>query len=208
MLALTQLIGRVYASLTAGQSGSPRALLVFGFGLSGERRERHGHAPPLEAVILVDLADLGELLFDAAEDLLALIKVGKLPSSEAKRELHPVAAGKEITSTLNLDAKIMLADLGRFYADFLKFRLTSGGLGLLLLLPLGILPLAVIHNAADWRSGSWGDLDKIQPRLTRAIHGVAHIHDAHLLIVLVYKTNGRNANLLIATKTLFDDRSP
>ena len=85
------------------------------------------------------------------EDLLPFLDVRQFSAAKPQPELHAVASLEELPRVVDLDLQVVLADLGRLDADFLQLSLVSLGLGLSLFLALGILPLAVIYYAADWR---------------------------------------------------------
>jgi len=139
---------------------------------------------------------------------MALFDMGQFPSSEPKRELNAVAPLEELSGVPDLNLKVVFADLGRLDADFLQFRLVAVGLGLLLLLPLGVFPLAVIHDPADRGGCLRGHLDEVHPGLTGPGQGVLDLHNAHLLVVLVDQPDGGDADAFVAAKLFTDDRSP
>ena len=79
---------------------------------------------------------------------------------------------------------------------------------LLLLFLLRVLPLAVIHDAANGRTLGRCDLDQIHAGLLGELHGIIHRDDAKLLVLLIDEANRRDANSFVGTKVLSDGRSP
>ena len=109
--------------------------------------------------------------------------------SESERELHPVTAKEKTAGPLDLDHKIVLVDLWGPYADLLQLGLMPMRLCLAFLLGEIVLVLAVVENSADWRGGSWYDLNEIQSRLARHGLGFAEGHDSGWFLVLIDQAN-------------------
>jgi hypothetical protein len=74
------------------------------------------------------------------------------------------------------------------------------GLGFLLLLL--VLPLAVIHDAANGRARVGGDLDQVQPGLTGHGQSLVGLHHAHLFVLFVDQADGAQSNSLVDPQAL------
>src|SRR4051812_2781687 len=76
------------------------------------------------------------------------------------------------------------------------------GMGLLFFFALLVLPLAVIHKAADRRLFIGGNFDQVQARLASEAYGFRGGHDADLFICFVDQADGRDSDLFVATQTV------
>lgn len=138
-----------------------------------------------------------------AEDSLAFVHVCQLTPSESQRKLHAVAALKKLAGVLDFYIQIVIANLRRLDANFLQFSFLAVRLGLLFFLPLGILPLAVVHDSTYRRAGLRSHLNQIQSGLACARHSVTYVDDPDLIVILIDQAYGRYADLFVTTKVLF-----
>jgi len=173
-----------------------------------KRSQGHGQPPGFESVVLVDLGDLSEACLYLLEDISPLVDMGKFPPAEPQAELYAVAPREKILSPLDLDPQVVVADLGSLDTNFLQLGFVSPGLGFLVFLLLFVFELPKVHNPADRRPGCGGNLHKVQPGLPRTGLGIASIHNASLLLVLVDQADRRNTNLMIATQISSDGLTP
>lgn len=112
-----------------------------------------------------------------------MILVQHLPSAKEHRKLDFVALFQEFTGVFLLNFQVMLVCLGP-KPDFLQ---GTRMLGVLLVCLtqfslLLVLPLAVIHDAADRRIAGGCHLYKIQPHFACPVQGFPRVHNADLIV--------------------------
>ena len=131
---------------------------------SGPGRQHHHHLPALEARLLLDLGDLGGVVLDAVEELVAELLVRHLAAAEAQGDLDLVAFLEEALHRAHLHVVVVVVD-HRPELDLLDLDhfLFFAGFGRLLLRLVLVLP--VIEKLADGRGRIRGDLDQIEPGL-------------------------------------------
>jgi len=137
------------------------------------------------------------------------VSMSSPPSHNLHEDPNPMTFLQKLLGVLQPIKQVVLAHL-RGQANFLQFLLMLSGF--LLLLPLLILELAVVHDAADRRAGVGGNLNQVQAFGASQSYGVPCVHDTEFLTVLVNDQYLRDANLLVYPKfpalLVSDVRSP
>ena len=103
-----------------------------------------------------------------------------LASAKHDDESDLVAFFEEAPDVLHLEVHVVLVGL-RPELDLLRLEGRHALLLLLLLLRLFVLELAVVHDPAHRRNGSWRDLDEIEALVLGDAQRLIRRHDAELL---------------------------
>src|SRR5215211_4346597 len=98
------------------------------------RRQHHHHLAAFEAGLLLDLGDLGGVVLDTVEQLIAQLLVRHFPAAEAQRHLDLVAFLEEALHRAHLHVVIVIVDhRPEFYLLDLDHFLFLAGFSRLLL---------------------------------------------------------------------------
>src|ERR1700694_4564392 len=122
-------------------------------------------------------------------------------AAEAQGDFDLVALIEKAPHRAHLHLVIVIVD-HRSEFDFLDLDdlLLFSGFGCFLLRL--ILVLADIQNLADRRTGIWGDLDEIEPRLGRSLKGALDFDSAVIGSVLVDQLYLADADLLVNARAV------
>src|SRR6201996_3288208 len=138
--------------------------------LGSARRQDHHDLTSLEARILLDLGELGDIGLDLVEQLGADFLVGHFAAPVAQGDLDLVAFLEEALHCPHLHVIVVIVDhrpqLDLLDLDDLLFL--AGLRGLLL---RGIFELPVVHNLANGRTGVRRNLDEIHAGFERHLDG-------------------------------------
>jgi hypothetical protein len=181
--------------------------MLLGLMLAG-RCQHHGDALSFEPGGLVYLGYIGKGLLDFFKNRHAFIRVGKLPAPETERELHPVAAFKELAGLVDFDAEVVCVNFRRANTNFLQSGFMPVSFGFLLLFIERILVLAKVHDSANGRLGHRGDFHEIVTCLKCHANGIAGFNDPNLFVILIYQPYGRDPDPMVRSKVLRDSCSP
>ena len=84
------------------------------------RLKHQRHPPAFQLGVPLDFAERLKLGFDLLEDLPPQIHVGHFAAAELEGELHLVVFLEKIAGVIDLDLKIMIANLHRAQLQFLE----------------------------------------------------------------------------------------
>ncbi len=162
--------------------------------------EDQRHSPSLQLGIALHLAHQRQLALDLLEDVAPQVHVGHFAAAELQRELHLVSFLEELAGVVDLDQKIMIANLHGSELELLELPGSRRSARLVFLLLLLVAPLAVVHDAADRRARGRGDLDEIEAGLACEAQRLRGGDNSNLFFVLINQADGRDANLLVVTE--------
>ena len=128
-----------------------------------------------------------------------MLGVRHLAPAEDAHDLDLVARLQELAALVEAVLEVVGID-GRSHAELLELRAGVLLTAALLLLPLLVLELAEVHDAADRRPGRGRDLDEVEPRVIGALLRIGRRDDAHLLAVLVHQADFTDSDLTVATE--------
>jgi len=151
--------------------------------------EDQDHPLAFHLVVALDLGALPELGLDLGEDVAAEVDVGELAASELEGELDLVALLEELAGVVDLDLKVVVADLHGLHLDFFELTAANAGAGLVGFLLLLVAPLPVVHDLTDGRAGVGGDFDEVEPQLAGAPKGFGGGRGTDFIVVLVDQKN-------------------
>ena len=170
--------------------------LPVALGFFGERDQHHVHGASFRSRLLLDFCDIRNVYHDPFQDPQSSVLMHNFASAEKDGNLASVSSGKKSSDVLQLGLVIVLVSLGPDL-DFLDLDLTLFFTGRLLLLLLLILVLAVIHDTADRRFGSWRNLNQIQPFILRSFKSVIGVENTKLSTFFVDNPNFSHSDLTI-----------
>jgi hypothetical protein len=158
--------------------------------------EQHRHVASVEERLLLDLADLLDVLRQPRQQVPPTFRMRRLPTPEHDRHLHLRALVEEALDVSLLGVVVVDPDLGP-ELDLLDVDLRlvlAGELGLLLLL---VPVLAVIHDPRDGRISLLGDDDEVEIVVTRDIERLVLRLDAQLSAVFPDQPDPRGADIFV-----------
>lgn len=153
------------------------------------RLEHQRHAPAFHLRVALHLAHEEQFLLHLGEDVAPEIQVRHLAALEAQRELDLVALLEELAGVVDLDLKVVVADLHGLHLDFFELTAANAGAGLVGFLLLLVAPLPVVHDLTDGRAGVGGDFDEVEPQLAGAPKGFGGGRGTDFIVVLIDQKN-------------------
>src|SRR5579872_703475 len=185
---------------------APRWVFSFGMTVLLLRREDGGQDVALHARVKLDVGLRLDIAEQAREQLHSDLFVGDLASAELHDGLDFVAIAQEPQHIVLLELVIVLVGVGpkfHFFDDDVLLVLARLP-GLLLHL---ILVFAEVHDSANRRLRSGGNLDEIEAFLTGDRQGFLRGQDAQLLAVFVDHANFTGADALVGAGPGLGDAS-
>ena len=163
--------------------------------------EDHDHPFALKLGLALRFGNFGEVGFEMFHERAAEVDVLHLAAAEHDVELNLVPLAQEFFGLVELGGLIVVVDADGLDAQFFELR-DVGGVGLLFFFLLLIFPFAVVHDAADRGLLHGGDFDQVESHFSRHAQGFHGRDNADLLVLIVNETNGRNADLFVASQTV------
>lgn len=137
---------------------------------------------------------LFKLFDDLFHDLTPLFYVSEFTTAEHYSNLNLVLVGQKANCLFHLEVDVVLSSFGT-NANLFQLRLMA--FAFLGLLALVVFPLAVVHDAANWRSGLRCHFYQIQTFISGQPDGVCGRHYTQLGSLCRNDSNWRNTNLII-----------
>lgn len=159
-------------------------------------RQDHQHRTAFHIRTLLNYTNIGQLLSDAAQQLLGNLGIMELSPSEADADLDLHSLFQPTTGITHFERPMMIRCLGPQTYLF-DFNLLLCLARLTLSLSLLIEKLAIVHNFADWRISIWRNFDQIQVDLLRLVQRLAQGHNANVMPVRVDQAYFSSADLSI-----------
>src|SRR5215475_5493845 len=196
--------GGVMAEATAKYNHDPgwSAQRVFAAAApASPRRQHHHNLAAFEARFLLDLGDLGGIVLDAIEELVAQLLVRHLAPAEAQRHLHLVALFEKALHRAHLHIVIVVVDHGPELdlLDLDDLLFLAGFRRLLLRL---VFIFAVIENFADGRGRVGGNLDEIKSGLLGLVQSDLDFNGPKVVAGLVDQLDFANTDLLVDARAV------
>ena len=158
--------------------------------------EHHNHLPPFHLRLLLDDADIGQILLNPSEQIQTKLAVGVLTTTKSHRNLGFIALVQETSEVFQLD--LIIANIStRPELDLFNLNLLLLLARLVLLLFLIEPKASIIHQPTNRRIGIRNDLDEIKAHIGRPPHGLSQVENTDLLAVLGDQAYPWNRDLLI-----------
>ena len=155
---------------------------IFGALVARQRADHHIDAAPDEFRRKIGIAVGRDLTQKFVDDLEADFRVRHFATAEFERDLHFHVLAEKIHRVRDLDAEVVRVN-PRAELNLFDGRGVLMLLGILFLLGHFVTVFAEIHEPADRRRGGGGDLDEVNPALSRKIDRVVQRDDAELFAV-------------------------
>lgn len=164
------------------------------------RADHHDHLPTFQLWHVLDLANLGDIVGDAVQQIKPKLLVRHLAPAEAQRDLDLVPLIEEFHDRAHLDFVIMGIGPGTEldlldFDDFLLFA------GLSLALLLLIFKAAEVHDLANRGHGVGRNLDQIKPGFLGQSHCPGGCHNTQIFPFCPDKANFGAADTVIDAGT-------
>jgi len=171
------------------------------------RPEHHDHVATVDRRLLLDLAELLDVLCETVEKHPATLRVKVLPPPEHDRDLDLRPLVQEADDVALLRLVIVIADL-RSELDLLDVDRRLVLPCLLRPLLLLVAPFSEVHDARHGRVGLLGHLHEVEVLRVRVLERLLRVLDPDLLPVLTDEPDPRHADLLVDPFLLDDGTRP